>query len=328
MENKVLIVDFGSQYTQLIARRIRELFIFCEIYPYNNLPKKLLDYKAVVFSGSPYSVYQEDSPNIDLEKFIGKIPVLAICYGAQFIANNQKGKVEHSNSREYGRARLTYIDNESILFNGISKDNQVWMSHGDTIVELPEDAKLIASTESVENAAYSLNEEKVIGLQFHPEVFHTDNGLKIFKNFFVHILKFNQDWTPKSFIQDSVKEIKTIVNNDKVILGISGGVDSTVAAVLLNRAIGGNLNCVFVNNGLLRKDEFAEVLTQYENMGLNVVGVDASNEFITGLRGITDPEQKRKVIGSIFIDVFERQSKKIQDAKWLAQGTIYPDVIE
>ena len=328
MENKVLIVDFGSQYTQLIARRIRELFIFCEIYPYNNLPKNLLDYKAVVFSGSPYSVYQEDSPNIDLEKFIGKIPVLAICYGAQFIANNQKGKVENSNSREYGRARLTYIDNESILFNGISKDNQVWMSHGDTIVELPEDAKLIASTESVENAAYSLNEEKVIGLQFHPEVFHTDNGLKIFENFFLHILKFNQNWTPKLFVQDSVKEIKTIVGNAKVILGISGGVDSTVAAVLLNKAIGDNLNCVFVNNGLLRKDEFAEVLTQYENMGLNVVGVDASNEFINGLRGITDPEQKRKVIGSIFIDVFERQSKKIQDAKWLAQGTIYPDVIE
>ena len=328
MENKVLIVDFGSQYTQLIARRIRELFIFCEIYPYNNLPKKLLDYKAVVFSGSPYSVYQEDSPNIDLEKFIGKIPVLAICYGAQFIANNKKGKVENSNSREYGRARLTYIDNESILFNGISKDNQVWMSHGDTIVELPEDAKLIASTESVENAAYSLNEEKVFGLQFHPEVFHTDNGLKIFENFFLHILKFNQNWTPKLFVQDSVKEIKTIVGNAKVILGISGGVDSTVAAVLLNKAIGDNLNCVFVNNGLLRKDEFAEVLTQYENMGLNVVGVDASNEFITGLRGITDPEQKRKVIGSTFIDVFERQSKKIQDAKWLAQGTIYPDVIE
>ncbi len=328
MENKVLIVDFGSQYTQLIARRIRELFIFCEIYPYNTLPKNLLDYKAVVFSGSPYSVYQEDSPNIDLEKFIGKIPVLAICYGAQFIANNKKGKVENSNSREYGRARLTYIDNESILFNGISKDNQVWMSHGDTIVELPEDAELIASTESVENAAYSLNEEKVFGLQFHPEVFHTDNGLKIFENFFLHILKFNQNWTPKLFVQDSVKEIKTIVGNAKVILGISGGVDSTVAAVLLNKAIGDNLNCVFVNNGLLRKDEFAEVLTQYENMGLNVVGVDASNEFITGLRGITDPEQKRKVIGSTFIDVFERQSKKIQDAKWLAQGTIYPDVIE
>jgi len=328
MENKVLIVDFGSQYTQLIARRIRELFIFCEIYPYNNLPKKLLDYKAVVFSGSPYSVYQEDSPNIDLEKFIGKIPVLAICYGAQFIANNQKGKVENSNSREYGRARLTYIDKDSILFNGISKDNQVWMSHGDTIVELPEDAKLIASTESVENAAYSLNEKKVFGLQFHPEVFHTDNGLKIFENFFLHILKFNQDWTPKSFIQDSIKEIKTTVKNDKVILGISGGVDSTVAAVLLNNAIGDNLNCVFVNNGLLRKDEFKEVLAQYENMGLNVVGVDASKEFISGLRGITDPEQKRKVIGSIFIDVFENQSKKIQDAKWLAQGTIYPDVIE
>ena len=210
MENKVLIVDFGSQYTQLIARRIRELFIFCEIYPYNNLPKKLLDYKAVVFSGSPYSVYQEESPNIDLEKFLGKIPVLAICYGAQFIANNQKGKVENSNSREYGRARLTYIDNDSILFNGISKDNQVWMSHGDTIVELPEDAKLIASTESVENAAFSLNEKKVFGLQFHPEVFHTDNGLKIFENFFLHILKFNQDWTPKSFIQDSVEEIKTL----------------------------------------------------------------------------------------------------------------------
>ena len=219
MENKVLIVDFGSQYTQLIARRIRELFIFCEIHPYNNLPKKLLDYQAVVFSGSPYSVYQEESPDIDLEKFLGKTPVLAICYGAQFIANNLKGKVENSNSREYGRARLTFIDNESILFNGISEENQVWMSHGDTIVELPKHAKLIASTESVKNAAYSLSEIKVFGLQFHPEVFHTDNGLKIFENFFLNILKFNQDWTPKSFIQDSITEIKTKVTNDKVILG-------------------------------------------------------------------------------------------------------------
>ena len=328
MENKVLIVDFGSQYTQLIARRIRELFIFCEIHPYNNLPEKLLDYKAVVFSGSPYSVYQEESPNIDLEKFLGKIPILAICYGAQFIANNLHGKVENSNSREYGRARLTFIENDSILFNGISKENRVWMSHGDTIVELPKDAKLIASTESVKNAAYSLSKIKVFGLQFHPEVFHTDNGLKIFENFLLNILKFNQDWTPKSFIQDSVDEIKTKVTNDKVILGISGGVDSTVAAVLLNKAIGTNLYCVFVNNGLLRIDEFNEVLNQYKDMGLNVTGVDASNLFIDGLKGITDPEQKRKVIGSIFIDVFEKESKKIHDAKWLAQGTIYPDVIE
>jgi GMP synthase (glutamine-hydrolysing) len=319
MENKVLIVDFGSQYTQLIARRIRELFIFCEIHPYNNLPEKLLDYQAVIFSGSPYSVYQEESPDIDLEKFLGKTPVLAICYGAQFIANNLKGKVENSNSREYGRARLTFIDNESILFNGIS---------GETIVELPKNAKLIASTKSVKNAAYSLSEIKVFGLQFHPEVFHTDNGLKIFENFFLNILKFNQDWTPKSFIQDSITEIKTKVTNDKVILGISGGVDSTVAAVLLNKAIGNNLHCVFVNNGLLRKDEFNEVLTQYKGIGLNVIGVDASNLFIEGLKGITDPEEKRKMIGSIFIDVFEKESKKVKDARWLAQGTIYPDVIE
>ena len=331
LADKILIIDFGAQNTQLIARRVRELGVYCEIYNHRASLKSIKDFnaKGIILSGGPETVEQKGSPKIPDKVFDLGIPLLGICYGMQSIAKQLKGKVELADKREFGHADLLLKNKGSGLFKGINNNKiSVWMSHGDTIVELPEDSKLIASTESVKNAAYSLNEKKVFGLQFHPEVFHTDNGLKIFENFFLHILKFNQDWTPKSFIQDSIKEIKTTVKNDKVILGISGGVDSTVAAVLLNKAIGDNLNCVFVNNGLLRKDEFKEVLAQYENMGLNVVGVDSSKEFISGLRGITDPEQKRKVIGSIFIDVFENQSKKIQDAKWLAQGTIYPDVIE
>ena len=328
MQNKVLIIDFGSQYTQLIARRIRELFIYCEISPFNNLPSDMDQFKAVVLSGSPFSVNQIDSPDIDLKMIMGLKPVIAICYGAQLVAKKFNGSVENSNSREYGRANLSFIDQGCSLFEGISINNQVWMSHGDTISKLPTGAKVIASTNSVSNAAYSIEEYNLYALQFHPEVFHTKNGLKIFENFFIKELSFIQEWNPESFIDRSVDDLKSKLKNDKVILGLSGGVDSSVASVLLDKAIGDNLYCVFVNNGLLRKGEFDEVLKQYEGMGLNVKGVDSSDLFINSLKGVSDPEKKRKIIGNIFVEVFEQESKKIEDAKWLAQGTIYPDVIE
>ena len=328
MQNKVLIIDFGSQYTQLIARRIRELFIYCEISPFNNLPSDMDQFKAVVLSGSPFSVNQIDSPDIDLKMIMGSKPVIAICYGAQLIAKKFNGSVENSNSREYGRANLSFIDQGCSLFEGINLNNQVWMSHGDTISKLPSGAKVIASTNSVSNAAYSIEEYNLYALQFHPEVFHTENGLKIFENFFIKELVFIQEWNPESFIDRSVDYLKSKLKNDKVILGLSGGVDSSVASVLLDKAIGDNLYCVFVNNGLLRKGEFDEVLKQYEGMGLNVKGVDSSDLFINALKGVSDPEKKRKIIGNIFVEVFEQESKKIEDAKWLAQGTIYPDVIE
>ena len=328
MQNKVLIIDFGSQYTQLIARRIRELFIYCEISPFNNLPSDMDQFKAVVLSGSPFSVNQIDSPDIDLKMIMGSKPVIAICYGAQLIAKKFNGSVENSNSREYGRANLSFIDQGCSLFEGINLNNQVWMSHGDTISKLPSGAKVIASTNSVSNAAYSIEEYNLYALQFHPEVFHTENGLKIFENFFIKELGFIQEWNPESFIDRSVDYLKSKLKNDKVILGLSGGVDSSVASVLLDKAIGDNLYCVFVNNGLLRKGEFDEVLKQYEGMGLNVKGVDSSELFINALKGVSDPEKKRKIIGNIFVEVFEQESKKIEDAKWLAQGTIYPDVIE
>ena len=328
MQNKVLIIDFGSQYTQLIARRIRELFIYCEISPFNNLPSDMDQFKAVVLSGSPFSVNQIDSPDIDLKMIMGSKPLIAICYGAQLIAKKFKGSVENSNSREYGRANLSFIDQGCSLFEGINLNNQVWMSHGDTISKLPSGAKVIASTNSVSNAAYSIEEYNLYALQFHPEVFHTENGLKIFENFFIKELNFIQEWNPESFIDRSVDYLKSKLKNDKVILGLSGGVDSSVASVLLDKAIGDNLYCVFVNNGLLRKGEFDEVLKQYEGMGLNVKGVDSSDLFINALKGVSDPEKKRKIIGNIFVEVFEQESKKIEDAKWLAQGTIYPDVIE
>ena len=328
MQNKVLIIDFGSQYTQLIARRIRELFIYCEISPFNNLPSDMDQFKAVVLSGSPFSVNQIDSPDIDLKMIMGSKPVIAICYGAQLIAKKFNGSVENSNSREYGRANLSFIDQGCSLFEGINLNNQVWMSHGDTISKLPSGAKVIASTNSVSNAAYSIEEYNLYALQFHPEVFHTENGLKIFENFFIKELGFIQEWNPESFIDRSVDYLKSKLKNDKVILGLSGGVDSSVASVLLDKAIGDNLYCVFVNNGLLRKGEFDEVLKQYEGMGLNVKGVDSSDLFINALKGVSDPEKKRKIIGNIFVEVFEQESKKIEDAKWLAQGTIYPDVIE
>ena len=328
MQNKVLIIDFGSQYTQLIARRIRELFIYCEISPFNNLPNDMDQFKAVVLSGSPFSVNQIDSPDIDLKMIMGSKPVIAICYGAQLVAKKFNGSVKNSNSREYGRANLSFIDQGCSLFEGININNQVWMSHGDTISKLPSGAKVIASTNSVSNAAYSIEEYNLYALQFHPEVFHTENGLKIFENFFIKELGFIQEWNPESFIDRTVDYLKTKLKNDKVILGLSGGVDSSVASVLLDKAIGDNLYCVFVNNGLLRKGEFDEVLKQYEGMGLNVKGVDSSDLFINALKGVSNPEKKRKIIGNIFVEVFEKESKKIEDAKWLAQGTIYPDVIE
>lgn len=328
MQNKVLIIDFGSQYTQLIARRIRELFIYCEISPFNNIPENLDQFKAIVLSGSPFSVNQKDSPRINLESFLGQKPVIAICYGAQLIAKSLNGNVENSNSREYGRAKLSFIDSECKLFENIKTNNQVWMSHADTITSLPDGAKLIASTDSVENAAYCIESLNLYALQFHPEVFHSENGLKIFENFFINEFKFIKEWNPESFIDRTVADLKDQLKDDKVILGLSGGVDSSVAAVLLDKAIGDNLFCVFVNNGLLRKNEYEEVLEQYTGMGLNVKGVDSSKLFIESLDGVTDPEKKRKIIGNTFIKVFEEESKKIENAKWLAQGTIYPDVIE
>jgi len=328
MQNKVLIIDFGSQYTQLIARRIRELLIYCEISPFNNLPTDMDQFKAIVLSGSPFSVNQTDSPDIDLKMIMGSKPIIAICYGAQLVAKKFNGSVKNSNSREYGRANLSFIDEDCSLFEGINLNNQVWMSHGDTISKLPSGAKVIASTNSVSNAAYLIEEYNLYALQFHPEVFHTENGLKIFENFFIKELNFIQEWNPESFIDRSVDYLKSKLKNDKVILGLSGGVDSSVASVLLDKAIGDNLYCVFVNNGLLRKGEFDEVLKQYEGMGLNVKGVDSSDLFINSLKGVSDPEKKRKIIGNIFVEVFEQESKKIEDAKWLAQGTIYPDVIE
>ncbi len=328
MQNKVLIIDFGSQYTQLIARRIRELFIYCEISPFNNIPENLDQFKAIVLSGSPFSVNQKDSPRINLESFLGQKPVIAICYGAQLIAKTLNGNVENSNSREYGRANLSFIDSECKLFENIKINNQVWMSHADTITSLPDGAKLIASTDSVENAAYCIESLNLYALQFHPEVFHSENGLKIFENFFINEFKFVKEWNPESFIDRTVADLKAQLKDDKVILGLSGGVDSSVAAVLLDKAIGDNLFCVFVNNGLLRKNEYEEVLEQYTGMGLNVKGVDSSKLFIESLDGVTDPEKKRKIIGNTFVKVFEEESKKIENAKWLAQGTIYPDVIE
>tara|TARA_B110000444_G_scaffold229310_1_gene235708 strand:- start:1353 stop:2882 length:1530 start_codon:yes stop_codon:yes gene_type:complete len=328
MEEKVLIIDFGSQYTQLIARRIRELFIYCEIYPYNSKSINFNSFKAIILSGSPFSVRSEDALHFDLSKIKGIKPLLGVCYGAQYIAHFSGGKVIPSNKREYGRANLTSIDHQDLLFKNIPINSQVWMSHSDTIESLPNNAKCISSTKDVKNAAYSIKDEMVYAIQFHPEVYHTKNGKEILKNFLVNISKLKQDWTPDSFSNKSILEIKNKVGNEKVILGLSGGVDSTVSAILLHKAIGENLHCIFVNNGLLRKNEFSDVLNQYKGMGLNVKGVDASNYFINLLKGVTDPEQKRKIIGKAFIDVFDKESKLMNGAKWLAQGTIYPDVIE
>ncbi len=328
MQHNVLILDFGSQYTQLIARRVRELNIFCEIFPFNHFPSDLSSYKAVILSGSPFSVRAEDAPHPDLTQIRGKLPLLAVCYGAQYLAHFSGGEVAPSTIREYGRARLSYIKSDEEFFDGILLESQVWMSHSDTIKVLPTNAVRLASTHDVENAAYRIEGEQTYAIQFHPEVYHTTDGSQLLKNFLVNVAEVPQNFTPNAFVEDMVAELKQKVGDDKVVLGLSGGVDSTVAAVLLHQAIGKNLYCIFVNNGLLRKNEFASVLDQYKDMGLNVTGVDASARFLEALQGISDPELKRKAIGRVFIEVFDDEAHRIEDVKWLAQGTIYPDVIE
>jgi len=328
MQQTILILDFGSQYTQLIARRVRELNVYCEIYPYNKPPKITDHIKGVILSGSPFSVRDANAPIPDLSKIRGKIPLLGVCYGAQYMAQHNGGEVMPSNNREYGRANLGFIDSGCTLMKSLSANSQVWMSHADTILNLPENFQKIASTESVEFAGFQVEGEKTYGIQFHPEVYHSTEGTQLLKNFLVDISGCEQDWTPDSFIDTTVHSLKKQLGNDKVVLGLSGGVDSSVAAMLLHRAIGKNLYCIFVDNGLLRKNEFEDVLHSYKDLGLNVKGVDASDRFIDGLKGIEDPEAKRKIIGNTFIDVFDHEAHLIEDVKWLAQGTIYPDVIE
>ncbi|RLJ76659.1 glutamine-hydrolyzing GMP synthase [Pedobacter alluvionis] len=328
MQEKIIIVDFGSQFTQLIARRVRELNIYCEIYPYNNLPEITEDVKGVIFSGSPYSVRQEDAPQIDLSKYHLKYPLLAVCYGAQYIAQHSGGAVQPSSTREYGRANLNFVNQENKLFKGINIGSQVWMSHGDTITDIPENFELIASTDSVKVAAYHIKDSDTYAIQFHPEVTHSIDGKILLENFLVDICGCSQDWTSAAFVETTIADIKATVGNDKVVLALSGGVDSSVAAVLLHKAIGTNLHCIFVDNGLLRKNEYESVLEQYKDFGLNIKGVDAKDKFLGQLAGVEDPETKRKIIGRVFIEVFDEESHLIQDVKWLAQGTIYPDIIE
>lgn len=326
--NKVLILDFGSQYTQLIARRVRELNIYSEIHPYNKIPSNIEEYKAVILSGSPFSVRSDQAPHPDLSKIRGYKPLLAVCYGAQYLAHFSGGEVAPSNTREYGRANLSFIKDEEKFFHNIESGSQVWMSHSDTIKHLPENATLLASTHDVENAAFKFEDESTYCIQFHPEVYHSTDGKQLLENFLLDIANLNQDWTPQSFVEETVEALKSQLGNDKVVLGLSGGVDSSVAAMLLHKAIGDNLYCIFVNNGLLRKNEFEDVLNQYKHMHLNVKGVDASARFLDALKGIEDPELKRKAIGKTFIEVFDDEAHQLQDVKWLAQGTIYPDVIE
>ena len=326
--NKVLILDFGSQYTQLIARRVRELNIYCEIHPYNKIPSDSDSFKAVILSGSPNSVRGEAVLHPNLEGIRGKKPMLAVCYGAQYLAHFSGGEVAESNTREYGRANLDFIKSDEVFFENIHQGSQVWMSHSDTIKKLPAGGVLLASTTDVENAAYKIEGEQTYAIQFHPEVYHSTDGHQLLNNFLIKIAEVEQDWTPQSFVEETVEALQEQLGNDKVVLGLSGGVDSSVAAMLLHKAIGKNLYCIFVNNGLLRKNEFEDVLNQYEGMGLNVKGVDASARFLDALAGLSDPEEKRKAIGRVFIEVFDDEAHLIQDVKWLAQGTIYPDVIE
>ena len=328
MQQKIIILDFGSQTTQLIGRRVRELDTFCEILPYNKFPKDDPAVIGVILSGSPYSVHDPEAFKVDLSQFVGKVPVLGICYGAQFISHTLGGKVEKTDSREYGRANLQTVDTKNPLFKHFEQQSQVWMSHGDTITAIPEGFKVIGSTADVVNAAFASTTQPVWAVQFHPEVYHTLQGKQLLKNFVVGICGSRQEWSAASFVDSTVAELKSQLGDDRVILGLSGGVDSSVAAVLLNRAIGRNLTCIFVDHGMLRKNEFKQVMEDYEVLGLNVIGVDASEKFFSDLAGISDPEQKRKIIGRDFVEVFNAEAKKIADAKWLAQGTIYPDRIE
>ncbi|MEQ9099953.1 MAG: glutamine-hydrolyzing GMP synthase [Imperialibacter sp.] len=328
MAEMILILDFGSQYTQLIARRVRELNVYCEIHPYNHLPEWSDDVKGVILSGSPCSVRDEGSPDIDIDFYSSKVPLLGVCYGAQLMAKKSGGDVLPSEIREYGRAKLSKVDSHHDLLKEITLNSQVWMSHADTIASIPDKYEVIASTPSVNVAAFKLKNEPVYGIQFHPEVTHTTEGKTLLRNFVVHICGCSQDWTPDIFVETTVAELKAKLGNDKVVMGLSGGVDSSVAAMLIHKAIGKNLHCIFVDNGLLRKNEFISVLESYKHMGLNVKGVDASQRFYVALKGLTEPEQKRKAIGRAFIEVFDEEAHKIQDVKWLGQGTIYPDVIE
>lgn len=328
MQQKIIILDFGSQTTQLIGRRVRELDTFCEILPYNKFPKNDPNIIGVILSGSPYSVHDKEAFTVELSQFIGKYPVLGICYGAQFISFANGGKVEQTGTREYGRANLETIDLETPIFKDFEKGSQVWMSHGDTITAIPEGFHITGSTADVKYAAFANEEKRVWCVQFHPEVFHSTQGTQLLKNFVVDICKSKQEWSPASFVESTVEELKAQLGNDRVILGLSGGVDSSVCATLLNKAIGKNLTCIFVDHGMLRKNEFAKVMEAYSGLGLNVIGVDASEKFFKDLEGVSDPETKRKIIGRDFVEVFNAEAKKIVDAKWLAQGTIYPDRIE
>lgn len=328
MQQKIIILDFGSQTTQLIGRRLRELDTFCEILPYDKFPHDDPSVIGVILSGSPYSVYDPEAFKVDLSRIRGKYPILGICYGAQYMSQLYGGRVEPAGTREYGRANLRTFDHENPLFKGFSENSQVWMSHGDTITAIPRGFRCIASTDKVQYAAYQAEGEPLWGVQFHPEAFHSSQGTLLLKNFAVDICGGRQDWSPASFVETTVAELKAELGDERVILGLSGGVDSSVAAVLLNRAIGDRLTCIFVNHGLLRKNEFRDVMRDYECLGLNVIGVDASEKFFTELKGVTDPEKKRKIIGKGFIDVFDAEAMKIKDARWLAQGTIYPDRIE
>jgi GMP synthase (glutamine-hydrolysing) len=328
MQEMILILDFGSQYTQLIARRVRELNVYCEIHPYNDFPEVGDHVKGVILSGSPFSVGQEDHPTPDLEKIKGQVPLLAVCYGAQFLAQQYGGDVQASSKREYGRANLSFVDHEQPLMKGVSSESQVWMSHADTIYSLPPQTKIFCSTDDVKIAGYRFENEDTYAIQFHPEVFHSTDGKTLLQNFVVGICTCTQDWTPESYVDSTVKGLKDQLGDDKVLLGLSGGVDSSVAAMLLHRAIGKNLYCIFVDNGLLRKHEFESVLEQYKHLGLNVKGVNAADRFYSELAGESDPEGKRKIIGRVFIEVFDDEAQLLEDVKWLGQGTIYPDIIE
>lgn len=328
MQKMILIVDFGSQYTQLIARRVRELNVYCEVYPWDKCPEIGENIKGLILSGSSFAMSGEHAPKMDLNQFRGKLPMLGIGYGAELLVNQAGGEVSSVGKRDYGKSNINVLDQESDLLRGISSPSQVWMTYGDSIESLPKGFKAIAESKESKNCAFEVEGEKTFGIQFHPEVYHSVEGKEIIQNFIVNIANCAQDWSPEAFVKYTVASLKEELGNEKVVLGLSGGVDSSVAAVLLHKAIGSNLHCVFVNHGLLRKNEYDEVLESYKGMGLNVKGVNAAERFYAALKGETDPEKKRKIIGKIFVDVFDDESKRIENVGWLGQGTIYPDIIE